>query len=190
MSALVDNQIWDAVNSHEIKIDPFDPSRVQPASYDLTLDRFYRRFKPPPGIEYYLDLKEDNTGLTDLYETYMDQPFTLYSHEFVLASSIEYLEFPDDMIGRLEGKSSLGRLGLLIHSTAGFFDPGFKGTATLELYNVTKWNMKLYPGMPVAQMSFFPTSNPADTPYDSKSDAKYRNQRGPMPSQFHKNFQQ
>src|SRR4051794_20400874 len=160
---------------------------VQPSSVDLRLDRLFRVFE---NHRYpHIDPAEDQPELTRLVEPDDNEPFILHPGEFVLGSTYEVITLPDDIAARLEGKSSLGRLGLLTHSTAGFIDPGFSGHVTLELSNVATLPIKLWPGMKIGQFCFFRLSSPAEHPYGSeKSGSRYQGQRGPPPSRSAKNF--
>src|SRR5690625_663807 len=160
---------------------------IQPASIDVRLDRFFRLFD---NHRYpFIDPSQDQPELTRLVETEADDAFILHPGEFVLASTLELVTVPDDVAARLEGKSSLGRLGLLTHSTAGFVDPGFSGHVTLELSNVSTLPMKLWPGMKIGQLCFFRLSSPAEESYGSaKYGSRYQGQRGPTASRSHLNF--
>jgi dCTP deaminase len=184
---LSDRDLRAAVESGRVGIEPFDPAMVQPSSVDLRLDRFFRVFQ---NHRYaHIDPAEEQDELTDLVETKGDEPFVLHPGEFVLASTYEVVTVPDDLAGRLEGKSSLGRLGLLTHSTAGFIDPGFTGHVTLELSNVATLPIKLWPGMKIGQLCLFQLSSPAEHPYGSAiHGSRYQGQRGPTPSRSFRNF--
>lgn len=185
---LSDRSILEAVNSGYIVINPFDPKCIQPSSIDVHLDRFFRVFKN--HTTEVIDLKKDQSDLTDLVAVDNRMPFVLHPGEFVLASTYECITLPDDISARIEGKSSLGRLGLLIHSTAGFVDPGWSGHLTLELSNVANLPIKLYPFIKIGQISFMKMTTPADCPYGSAGlGSKYPNQRGPTPSRYYKNFE-
>jgi dCTP deaminase len=184
---LSDRDIREAIRNDLVGIEPFDPSGVQPSSVDLHVDRYFRTFHN--ARHPYIDVKKPMEGLTELVEVSEDDAFILHPGEFVLGSTREYVRLPDDLVARLEGKSSLGRLGLLIHSTAGYVDPGFEGHLTLELSNVANLPITIYPGMRIGQISFFRLSSPADKPYGSKGvGSKYQGQRGPTPSRYHENF--
>jgi dCTP deaminase len=175
------------VQAGRLVIDPFDERLVQPASVDLRLGREFRVFR-----NYrlpYIDVKQEMPHLTELESIDEVNPFILHPGEFVLAVTMERVEIPDDLVGRLDGKSSLGRLGLIVHSTAGFVDPGFKGRLTLELTNVANLPVTLYYAMPVSQISFSRLSTPADRPYGS-SGSKYQEQAGPEPSRYYLNYRQ
>src|SRR5213080_5212565 len=162
---LSDRDIRAHVESGRITIDPFDPACVQPSSVDLHVDSEFRVFA---NSRYpYIDVKQGMPDLTELVEVKPDEPFILHPGEFVLGSTLERVALPDDLVARLEGKSSLGRLGLLIHSTAGFIDPGFDGHVTLELSNVANLPITIYHGMKIGQISFMQMTEPATTPYGS-----------------------
>jgi dCTP deaminase len=186
---LSDRSIREAIAAGRILIEPLDESCVQPSSVDLRLDRFFRVFlnHTMPVI----DVKQDLEDLTRLVEIDEGDAFILHPGEFVLGSTAETITLPDDLVARIEGKSSLGRLGLLIHSTAGFVDAGFSGHITLELSNVANLPITLYPGMKIGQVSFLAMTTPADVPYGSaKVGSKYQGQRGPTPSRYWENFKQ
>lgn len=188
MTFLSDRDIKANINTGQIVIEPFDPSNVQPASCDLTLDRYFAYINPSTDP---IDPKKE-TEYTNVI-TADGQPYELPAYGFVLASTRERLKFPNNMIGRLEGKSSIGRLGLTAHVTAGFFDPGFRGHATLELFNANSRPILLWPGMKICQMSFCLLSRPAEHPYGATHlDSKYLDQteRGPKPSRYHRNFEE
>jgi dCTP deaminase len=182
-----DRTIHEALAAGRIGIDPFVPEFVQPSSVDLRVDRFFRVFEN--HLYPFIDPKEPQTELTTLVEAEDKEPFILHPGEFVLGSTLEVVRIGDDIVARLEGKSSLGRLGLLIHSTAGFVDPGFEGHLTLELSNVATLPIAIYPGMKIGQISFYQLSTPADSPYGSlDAGSKYQGQRGPTPSRIHEDF--
>src|ERR1044072_2093702 len=160
---------------------------VQPSSIDVRLDRFFRVFNNTKYTHIDPSLQQDD--LTSLVEADEDGPFVLHPGEFVLGSTFEAVSLPDDLAGRLEGKSSLGRLGLLTHSTAGFIDPGFTGHITLELSNVANLPITLWPGMKIGQLCLFRLSTPAERPYGSRGvGSRYQGQRGPTPSRAHLNL--
>ncbi len=184
---LSDNDIRAEIDKGRVVIDPFEPSMVQPSSIDVRLDRFFRVFE---NHRYpHIDPSEEQPDLTRLVEPENDDAFILHPGEFVLASTYEVITLPDDVASRLEGKSSLGRLGLLTHSTAGFIDPGFSGHVTLELSNVATLPIKLYPGMKIGQLCLFRLSSPAEHPYGSERyGSRYQGQRGPTPSRSYLNF--
>src|ERR1700746_444783 len=170
-----------------IEIDPYDAAPLQPSGGDVRRDRFFRVFH---NNRYpFIDVKVEQAELTELVEVDEDQHFVLHPGEFVLGSTLERIRLPDDLVARLEGKSSLGRLGLLIHSTAGFIDPGWDGHVTLELSNVANLPITIYHGMKIGQLSFMELSEPASAPYGSSTlGSKYQGQRGPTPSRYYKNF--
>ncbi|MFJ8439981.1 dCTP deaminase [Kitasatospora griseola] len=184
---LSDNDIRAEIDKGRVAVDPFDPSMVQPSSIDVRLDRFFRVFE---NHRYpHIDPSEEQPDLTRLVEPEGDDAFILHPGEFVLASTYEVITLPNDVASRLEGKSSLGRLGLLTHSTAGFIDPGFSGHVTLELSNVATLPIKLYPGMKIGQLCLFRLSSPAEHPYGSERyGSRYQGQRGPTPSRSFQNF--
>ncbi|HEY5014756.1 MAG TPA: dCTP deaminase [Acidimicrobiia bacterium] len=169
-------------------IDPLDDRSIQPSSVDLHVDRYFRVFRN--DTTPYIDPKEPQENLTELVEVPEEGAFILHPGEFVLGSTYERVALPDDLVARLEGKSSLGRLGLLIHSTAGFVDAGWDGHLTLELSNVANLPIAIYPGMKIGQISFLEMTTPASAPYGSASmGSKYQGQRGPTPSRYYLNFQ-
>ena len=186
---LSDRDIRNEIESGRVVIDPYDPAMIQPSSIDVRLDRFFRVFE---NHKYpHIDPSVEQPDLTRLVEPEDDEPFILHPGEFVLASTYEVISLPDDVASRLEGKSSLGRLGLLTHSTAGFIDPGFSGHVTLELSNVATLPIKLFPGMKIGQLCLFRLSSPAEFPYGSeKYGSRYQGQRGPTPSRSFLNFHQ
>ena len=182
-----DRDIRAQLQAGRIGLDPLNLELIQPSSIDVRLDRFFRLFH---NHKYaFIDPREDQAELTHMVEVASDEAFILHPGEFVLGSTFEFVSLPDDIAARLEGKSSLGRLGLLTHSTAGFVDPGFQGHVTLELANVSNLPIKLWPGMKVGQLCFFQLSSPAETPYGSaKYLNRYQGQRGPTASRSHLNF--
>jgi len=184
---LSDRDILAELDAKRVQLEPFDAAMVQPSSVDVRLDRFFRVFE---NHRYpHIDPAEEQPDLTRMVEPAGEEPFILHPGEFVLGSSYEQVTLPDDVAARLEGKSSLGRLGLLTHSTAGFIDPGFSGHVTLELSNVATLPIKLWPGMKIGQLCFFRLSSPAEHPYGSeKYGSRYQGQRGPTPSRSYKNF--
>ncbi|MFF1906776.1 dCTP deaminase [Kitasatospora sp. NPDC058218] len=184
---LSDKDIRAEIDKGRVTIDPFDPAMIQPSSIDVRLDRFFRVFE---NHRYpHIDPSEEQPDLTRLVEPEGDDAFILHPGEFVLASTYEVITLPDDVASRLEGKSSLGRLGLLTHSTAGFIDPGFSGHVTLELSNVATLPIKLYPGMKIGQLCLFRLSSPSEHPYGSaRYGSRYQGQRGPTPSRSFLNF--
>jgi dCTP deaminase len=184
---LSDRAIRRLVEEGRIGIEPYDATLMQPSSLDVRVDRLFRVFR---NSRYpYIDVKLEQEELTELVEVAGDEAFILHPGEFVLGSTLECVRLPDDLVARLEGKSSLGRLGLLIHSTAGFIDPGFDGHVTLELSNVANLPITIYPSMKIGQLSFMQLSEPAETPYGSGLlGSKYQGQRGPTPSRYWRNF--
>ncbi len=182
-----DRDIRSAIEAGQIGLEPLDMGLLQPSSFDVRLDRFFRLFD---NHKYaYIDPAEDQSDLTHYVEVKADEAFILHPGEFVLGSTYEFVTLPDNIAARLEGKSSLGRLGLLTHSTAGFVDPGFNGHVTLELANVSNLPIKLWPGMKVGQLCFFQLSSPSETPYGSdKYLNRYQGQRGPTASRSFMNF--
>ncbi len=185
---LSDRTIKEELAKGRIVIDPLDEGCIQPSSVDLHVDKYFRVFRNHTARV--IDVKEDQSELTELVEIKDDEVFILHPGEFVLGSTLERIGIPDDLVGRLEGKSSLGRLGLLIHSTAGFVDPGFDGNITLELSNVANLPITVYPNMKIGQISFLKMTSPAEFPYGSSSvGSKYQGQRGPTPSRYFENFQ-
>jgi dCTP deaminase len=184
---LSDRSIREAIEAGRIGFDPYEPRNVQPSSVDIRLDRYFRVFRN--HTHRVIDVKENQEDLTELIEIGQDDCFILHPGEFVLGSTEERITVGVDLVARIEGKSSLGRLGLLIHSTAGFIDPGFDGHVTLELANVANLPITLYPGMRVGQVSFLQMTTPADHPYGSAAiGSKYQGQRGPTPSRYFENF--
>ncbi len=184
---LSDRDIAAQLDAGRVRLDPFDAAMMQPASIDIRLDRYFRLFDNHkyPSI----DPSRPQPELTRLIEVAPDEPFILHPGEFVLASTLEQLTLPDDVAARVEGKSSLGRLGLLTHATAGFVDPGFSGHVTLELSNVATLPIKLWPGMKIGQLCFFQLSSPSAQPYGSRGrGSRYQGQRGPTASRSYENF--
>ncbi len=184
---LSDRDLVDQVKSGRLQLEPFEPTLIQPSSVDVRLDRWFRVFN---NTRYtHIDPARQQDELTSLVEVPDGEPFVLHPGEFVLASTLEVVTLPDDLAGRLEGKSSLGRLGLLTHSTAGFIDPGFSGHVTLELSNVANLPITLWPGMKIGQLCIFRLSSPAEHPYGSAVyGSRYQGQRGPTPSRSWKNW--
>jgi len=186
---LSDRSIRDALDAGRIVVDPLDQRDVQPSSVDLRIDRYFRVFRN--DTTPYIDPKEPQEDLTEIVEVGDGGAFILHPGEFVLGSTLERVALPDDLVARLEGKSSLGRLGLLIHSTAGFVDAGWDGHLTLELSNVANLPIALYPGMKIGQISFFEMTTAAEHPYGSaEKGSKYQGQRGPTPSRYYQNFRE
>ena len=182
-----DRDIRASIEASQIGLEPLEIGLLQPSSIDVRLDRFFRLFD---NHKYaFIDPAEQQDELTRLIEVDPTEPFILHPGEFVLGSTYEFVTLPDDVAARLEGKSSLGRLGLLTHSTAGFVDPGFKGHVTLELSNVATLPIKLWPGMKIGQLCFFKLTSPSEHPYGSeKYSSRYQGQRGPTASRSYKNF--
>jgi dCTP deaminase len=184
---LSDRTLRECLAAGRIVIDPLDETCIQPSSIDVKLDRYFRVFRNhTAGV---VDVKQDMRDLTEPVDIPEDGVFMLHPGEFVLGSTLERLTVPDDLVARIEGKSSLGRLGLLIHSTAGFIDAGFDGHVTLELANVANLPITLYPRMKIGQISFLQMTTPAERPYGKgASGSKYQGQRGPTPSRYFENF--
>ena len=184
---LSDRDIAALIEAGRVRLDPFDASLVQPSSIDVRLDQFFRLFD---NHKYpFIDPAEEQPELTRLVEVDAEEAFILHPGEFVLGSTYEVVSLPDDIAARVEGKSSLGRLGLLTHATAGFVDPGFSGHVTLELANVATLPIKLYPGMKIGQFCFLRLTSPSEHPYGSaKYGSRYQGQRGPTPSRSYMNF--
>jgi dCTP deaminase len=184
---LSDRDIRAQIESGRIGLDPLNIELIQPSSMDVRLDRFFRLFD---NHKYpFIDPREQQDDLTRFVEVASDEPFILHPGEFVLGSTYEFVSLPDDIAARLEGKSSLGRLGLLTHSTAGFVDPGFRGHVTLELSNTATLPIKLWPGMKIGQLCFFQLSSASENPYGSaKYGSRYQGQRGPTASRSYLNF--
>jgi dCTP deaminase len=188
MSVLSDRDIRTELENERVVIRPYDPADLQPSSVDLHLDSRFRVFR---NNRYpYIDVRAPQPDLTELVTVDEDEQFILHPGEFVLGQTHEWVELPDDLVARLEGKSSLGRLGLLIHSTAGYVDPGWKGNLTLELSNVANLPIALYYGMRIGQISFFRMSSPVERPYGSPElGSKYQGQSEPTASAFHRDFE-
>lgn len=184
---LSDGDLRKELESGRLQLDPFDPKMLQPSSIDVRLDRFFRVFD---NSRYtHIDPMQQQDELTTLVEPVGEEPFVLHPGEFVLGSTFEKVGLPEYLAGRLEGKSSLGRLGLLTHSTAGFIDPGFSGHITLELSNVANLPITLWPGMKIGQLCLFQLTSPAEHPYGStQAGSRYQGQRGPTPSRAYLNF--
>ena len=184
---LSDRSIREEIAAGRVVIEPFDDGCVQPSSVDLHVDAAFRVFQ---NNRYpYIDVRKPQPDLTELVEVKEGDPFILHPGEFVLGSTLERVALPDDLVARLEGKSSLGRLGLLIHSTAGYVDPGWDGYLTLELSNVANLPITIYPEMKIGQLSFVELTEPAETPYGAGAiGSKYQGQQGPTPSRYWQNF--
>lgn len=184
---LSDGELRREVAAGRCGIDPFDPAMIQPASIDLRLDRFFRVFNHTRYT--HIDPSQQQDLLTTLVEAAGEEPFVLHPGEFVLGSTFEQVDLAADLAGRFEGKSSLGRLGLLTHSTAGFIDPGFRGHITLELSNVANLPLMLWPGMKVGQLCLFRLAVPAEQPYGcGAAGSRYQGQRGPTASRSYLSF--
>jgi dCTP deaminase len=184
---LSDRDLIDELKAGLLQLEPFDPALVQPSSIDVRLDRFFRVFNN--HLYTHIDPAEQQDDLTAMVEVADGQPFVLHPGEFVLASTLEVITLGDQLAGRLEGKSSLGRLGLLTHSTAGFIDPGFSGHVTLELSNVANLPIRLWPGMKIGQLCIFRLSSPAEHPYGAAVyGSRYQGQRGPTASRSYLNW--
>ena len=188
MTVLSDHTIKTLIAEGRIVVDPLGDGCIQPASVDVHLDKHilvFRNSRRP-----FIDVRQDLSDLTEMEEI-GEQPFMLHPGEFVLGSTLESIEIPDDLVARLEGKSSLGRIGLLIHSTAGYVDPGWKGNLTLELSNVANLPITLYHGMKIGQLSFLQLSTPADVPYGSPElGSKYQGQTVPTASRAYRDFRE
>jgi dCTP deaminase len=184
---LSDRDIKSEIDKKRVVLEPCDLNMIQPSSVDVRLDRLFRTFE---NHKYaHIDPAENQPELTREVAVEGSDPFILHPGEFVLGSTYEVISLPDDIAGRLEGKSSLGRLGLLTHSTAGFIDPGFSGHVTLELSNVATLPIKLWPGMKIGQLCLFRLESPAEHPYGSAVyGSRYQGQRGPTPSKAYLNF--
>src|SRR6187397_280312 len=186
---LSDRAIRRLIEAGRIGIDPYDPALMQPSSLDVRVDRLFRVFR---NSRYpYIDVKAEQDDLTELVEVSDEEPFILHPGEFVLGQTLERVSLPDDLVARLEGKSSLGRLGLLIHSTAGFVDAGLVGNLTLELSNVANLPITIYHGMPIGQISFMRMDGPVENAYGAReAGSKYQGQTEPTASRFYLNFPQ
>jgi len=184
---LSDRDIRAQLDSGRVRLDPYEPEMIQPASLDVRLDRYFRLFD---NHKYpVIDPSQDQPELTRLVDAGPEDPLVLHPGEFVLGATYEQVTLPDDIAARLEGKSSLGRLGLLTHSTAGFIDPGFTGHVTLELSNTATMPIMLWPGMKIGQLCFFQLSSAAEHPYGSGAKgSRYQGQRGPTASRSYLNF--
>jgi len=184
---LSDRDIRAAIDAGTVTLDPYEPDMIQPSSIDVRLDKFFRIFDNHKYAA--IDPSVEQPELTRLVEVEKGRPFVLHPGEFVLGATYESVGLGDDIAARLEGKSSLGRLGLLTHSTAGFIDPGFEGNVTLELSNTATLPINLWPGMKIGQLCFFRLTSPAEHPYGStKYGSRYRGQRGPTASKSYLNF--
>ncbi len=184
---LSDRSIREALSAGRIVVDPLAEDAIQPSSLDVRVDDSFRVFAN--HRHPYIDVRAPMPDLTELVKVADDEPFILHPGEFVLGSTYERVVLPDDLVARLEGKSSLGRLGLLIHSTAGFVDAGWSGWLTLELSNVATLPIAIYPRMKIGQLAFFHLTTPAEHPYGSRAlGSKYQGQRGPTASRYFENF--
>ncbi|HLC29274.1 MAG TPA: dCTP deaminase [Dehalococcoidia bacterium] len=184
---LSDHTIKEEIAAGRLVIEPLDPTFIQPASVDIRLDRKFLVFRN--NRRPFIDVRQDTSDLTELVEVTENNPFILHPNEFVLGSTLESVTLPNDLVGRLEGKSSLGRLGLLIHSTAGYVDPGWQGHLTLELSNVANLPITLYYGMKIGQISFLRLTAPADHPYGSQdAGSRYQGQTQPTPSRYYLDY--
>jgi dCTP deaminase len=184
---LSDVSIFEALDQGEIEVDPLEKENVQPSSIDIRIDNLFRVFRNDSTP--FIDPKLPQEDLTELVEVKEDGAFILHPGEFVLGSTLERLAIGRTLVGLLEGKSSLGRLGLLIHSTAGFINPGWDGHITLELSNVANLPIAIYPGMKIGQVSFMQLTKPASNEYGAGIGSKYKGQRGPTPSKYYMNFE-
>jgi dCTP deaminase len=184
---LSDRSINEAIASGRLGIEPFDPNLVQPSSVDVRLDNKFLVFRNTKRA--FIDVKQPADDLMEMIEVGPDEPMFLHPHEFVLGSTIERVRMPDDLVGRLEGRSSLGRLGVVIHSTAGYLDPSFEGRVTLEISNLANLPIALYPGMRIGQLSFSLMTTPADKPYGAARGSKYSGQQLPTASRLYLDFQ-
>jgi dCTP deaminase len=184
---LSDRSIKTEIEAGRLVFEPYEPAMVQPSSVDVRVDNRFRVFH---NARYpYIDVRQPMDDLTELVEVAEDEPFILHPGEFVLGQTLERVRLPDDLVARLEGKSSLGRLGLLIHSTAGFVDAGFEGNLTLELSNVANLPITIWHRMPIGQISFMRMDGPVERPYGSReTGSKYQGQAEPTPSRFYLNF--
>jgi dCTP deaminase len=182
-SVLSDGTILQSVQEGRIKVDPWDPKMVQPASIDLRLGDSFRVFHNHRATA--IDLRDPPSNLTEEVVIPDGDAFVIHPGEFCLGRTLEWVQIPDDIVARIEGKSSLGRLGLIVHATAGFCDPGFEGTLTLELNNLTRVPIRLYPGLPIAQLSFMTLDRPAARPYGTPGlGSHYQGQRAATESRY------
>jgi dCTP deaminase len=189
MSVLSDRTIKQELAAGRLVIDPLDLTAIQPASVDLRLDRSFRVFRITSRP--FVDVREVTDDLTELVTIAEDEPFILQPHTFCLGSTVETVTLPGDIVARVDGKSSLGRLGLLVHATAGYVDPGWTGKLTLELSNQSQMPIALYHGMRIAQISFLRLTTPVDRPYGSPGlGSKYQGQTGPTPSRIAQEFEE
>ena len=186
---LCDKDIKHYIKLGEIVIDPYVKSHVQPASYDVCLSNAFQVFRN--YNQDIIDPQEDQRQSMERIEIDEDSSFVIHPGEFVLGSTQEKLTLPNYIVSRLEGKSSLGRLGLIVHCTAGYIDPGWtEGQITLELSNAANLPIRLRPGMKIGQLSFAKMTGPAEVPYgDPRLNSKYQGQQGPTISLMHKNYE-
>ena len=188
MSVLSDHTIKELLAVGRLGVEPLDANAIQPASVDLRLDRKFRIFRST--TRPFVDVRKPVDDLTELMEVGDGEPFIIQPSSFCLGSTIEVITLPDDIVARVDGKSSLGRLGLLVHATAGYVDPGWRGCLTLELSNQSQMPIALYCGMRIAQVSFYALSTPVDRPYGSPGlGSKYQGQTGPTPSRMSREFE-
>ena len=185
---LSDRSINEAIASGRLGIEPFNPQLVQPSSIDVRLDNRFLVFRNTKRA--YIDVKQPADDLMEMIEVGSGEPMFLHPHEFVLGSTIERVRMPEDLVARLEGRSSLGRLGVVIHSTAGFIDPAFEGHVTLEISNLANLPIALYAGMRIGQLSFSLMTTPAERPYGPARGSKYSGQDLPTASRLYLDFQQ
>jgi dCTP deaminase len=183
---LSDRSIRDAVESGRLGIEPYDPALIQPSSLDVRLDNKFLVFRNTKRA--YIDVKQPADDLMEMIEVAPEEPMYLHPHEFVLGSTVERVRIPNDLVGRLEGRSSLGRLGVVIHSTAGYLDPSFEGHVTLEISNLANLPIALYPGMRIGQISFAEMTTPAERPYGPERGSKYSGQQLPTASRLYLDF--
>ncbi|MCH6556219.1 MAG: dCTP deaminase [Chloroflexi bacterium] len=189
MTVLSDRTIKEELAASRLVIEPLDEANIQPASIDLQLDRVFRIFRVTRRP--FVDVRQPMDDLTELVTIEDEEPFIIQPGTFVLGSTLEYVTLPDDIVARVDGRSSLGRLGLLVHATAGYVDPGWTGKLTLELSNQSQMPIALYYGMKISQISFLRMSTPVDRPYGSESLAsKYQGQTGPTPSRIFQDFRE
>ncbi len=189
MTVLSDRTIKEELAAGRLVIEPLDEANIQPASIDLQLDRVFRIFRVTRRP--FVDVRQPMDDLTELVTIEDDEPFIIQQGTFVLGSTLESVTLPDDIVARVDGRSSLGRLGLLVHATAGYVDPGWTGKLTLELSNQSQMPIALYYGMKISQISFLRMSTPVDRPYGSESLAsKYQGQTGPTPSRIFQDFRE
>jgi dCTP deaminase len=187
VSVLSDRSIKKALAAGRLGIEPLDEQAIQPASVDLRLDSVFRVFRTTSRP--YVDVAQDVDDLTELVEISPEEPFVIHPGSFCLGSTLETITIPNDIVARVDGKSSLGRLGLLVHATAGYVDPGWTGKLTLELSNQSQMPIALYYGMRIAQVSFIELTTPVDRPYGSAElGSKYQGQTGPTPSRISREF--